>query len=379
MIKFKGADSLHRIVVLNPKGGSGKTTLAFNIAGYLASTGRSVALVDTDRQSSSMRWLQNRANDRPPVAGISVAHIDETESEVLIPPAIDYAVVDAPAGLNGEDLADYTCGAHAVLIPVLPSDLDIHAATRLVSDLLLVAQVSRRQGRVGIIANRVNERTRAFQQLQAFLDRLSISVVGRLRDTQNYTFAASEGLSIHEMAPSRAGKDLAQWTDITAWLETRLARPITARDLRRPDLRKGTPASHRKRSRVWLPAAAAVLSFAATLAWLTLGGDPGREAVDPETAMAIAGENLPGLASVPTPSSPEPAGELGDRWMLNGIAQVGGNSVMLVSDRLDRTTRSLREDDELDGWAVIDTGADYAVFAREGRHVRLMLNEDTRD
>ena len=117
MLKFKGSSSLHRIVVLNSKGGSGKTTVALNLAGYLASTGRKVALVDMDRQGSSMRWLQNRSSDLPHIHGISIndsgpdANGDQC---VVLPRDIDYTVVDAPAGLAGDRLIDYTCGAHVL-------------------------------------------------------------------------------------------------------------------------------------------------------------------------------------------------------------------------------------------------------------------------
>ena len=139
MLRFKGSANLRRIVVLNPKGGAGKTTLAFNLAGYIASTGRKVALVDMDRQGSSTRWLQNRPPELPHVHGISVTDSSPDASGdrcIVVPEDIDVAVIDAPAGLAGHQLVDYTCGAHATIIPVLPSDLDVHAASRLISDLL---------------------------------------------------------------------------------------------------------------------------------------------------------------------------------------------------------------------------------------------------
>ena len=262
MLRFKGSADLHRIVVLNPKGGSGKTTLAFNLAGYIASTGRKVALVDMDRQGSSTRWLQNRTAELPRIHGISVTKSARDASghrHIVVPEDINCAVIDAPAGLAGRQLIDYTCGAHAILVPVLPSDLDTHAAARLVSDLLLVAQVSRRNGRLGVVANRVNVRTVAYQQLTSFLTRLSIPVVGTFRDTQNYVRAASSGRSIHEMQPSRVSKDLAQWETVTQWLERRLAMPLTPRDLLRP----AETATRKKRSglrtAMLIPAAAMAL------------------------------------------------------------------------------------------------------------------------
>ena len=277
-MKFKTSQDLRRIVVLNPKGGSGKTTLAFNLAGYLASTGRRVALVDMDRQGSSARWLNNRPVDMPQVHGISRSYEGagrDRRCEVVIPDGIDVAVIDAPAGLEGRDLVDFTCGAHAILVPVLPSDLDIHAASRLISELLLTAQVSRRNGRLGVVANRVKERTLAYQQLQRFLARLSIAVVGVLRDSQNYTWAAAKGLCIHDMPESRVGKDLEQWAAVTAWLEQRLAQPLNARDLLRPAAVK-RPGRARKAA-PWL-AAAALASLTMASWW---GLQPSRDASEP--------------------------------------------------------------------------------------------------
>jgi chromosome partitioning protein len=116
MLKFKGSKDLHKIVVLNPKGGSGKTTLAFNLAGYLASAGHKVALIDMDRQGSSTRWLQNRSSQRRPIHGISVTYSPQDANGdrcIVVPYDVKYAVIDAPAGLAGDQLTvrpRYTCG-----------------------------------------------------------------------------------------------------------------------------------------------------------------------------------------------------------------------------------------------------------------------------
>jgi chromosome partitioning protein len=132
-------------------------------------------------------------------------------------------------------IRDFTPGAHAILVPVLPSAIDIHAASRLIADLLLVAKVSRRMGRLGVIANRVRENTLGFRKLMAFLERLQIPIIGALRDSQNYVHVAEEGLGIHELPPARVKKDLAGWLPLTSWLELRLNTPLTERDTLRPD------------------------------------------------------------------------------------------------------------------------------------------------
>ncbi len=233
---------LKRIVVINPKGGSGKSTLATNVAGFLSSSGHPAALMDFDPQGSALRWLQNRSDERAEVYGIAACEHDITMTrsfQMRVPSHIRYLVIDTPAALQTAELTEFTRGAHAILVPVLPSDIDIHAATRLISDLLIVAKISRRMGRLGVVANRVRENTVGYRKLMRFLDRLSIAVIGKLRDSQNYVHAVDHGLSIHEMQPSRVRKDLDLWKPITEWLEARLETALTARDLLEPK----TPAS----------------------------------------------------------------------------------------------------------------------------------------
>jgi chromosome partitioning protein len=383
-VKFKGSSSLHRIVVLNPKGGSGKTTLAFNLAGYIASTGRQVALVDMDSQGSSTRWLQNRAPELPHIHSISVGRDGPDESvdqDIVVPGEIDYAVIDAPAGLTGDELIDYTCGAHAILVPVLPSDLDVHAATRLISDLLLVAQVSRRNQRLGIVANRVKEHTVAYKQLSKFLNRLTIAVIGVLRDTQNYTRAASSGLCIHEMQPSRVKKDLEQWETVTRWLERCLATPLTARDHLRPAQAATKKSPGKLGAAIFIPAAAAAIALFVVGPWSWLA--PDNMAIEGPATPIVAIEDIS-----PAPIEPvevessgkfvraDTSSELTRNWKLNGVASIDGATVMLLRDRRDNSVRSVDAGAELDGWGVVDAGADYAVFERNGEEVRLVMKDD---
>ncbi len=237
LFKVPSDPRLKRIVVINPKGGSGKSTLATNVAGFLSASGHPAALMDFDPQGSALRWLQNRPDERPEVYGIAACEHDPSMTrsfQMRVPSHIQTLVIDTPAALQSTDLAEFTRGAHAILVPVMPSDIDIHAATRIVSDLLIIAKVSRRMGRLGIIANRVRENTVGYRKLMRFLDRLSIAAVGGLRDSQNYVYAADQGLSVHEMQPSRVRKDLDSWASITAWLEARLETGLTPRDLLEP-------------------------------------------------------------------------------------------------------------------------------------------------
>lgn len=237
-LKVPSHPDLKRIVVINPKGGSGKSTLATNVAGFLSSTGHPTALMDFDPQGSALRWLQNRPDESPAVHGIDACERDSTMTRsfrMQVPRHIRHLVIDTPAALAAPDMAWFTRGAHAILVPVLPSDIDIHAAARLVSDLLVVAKVSRRMGRLGVVANRVRENTVGYRKLMRFLGRLQIAVIGELRDSQNYVHAADRGLSIHEMQPSRVRKDLDSWQPVTDWLGARLDTALTPRDLLQPE------------------------------------------------------------------------------------------------------------------------------------------------
>ena len=238
LLNIPGHPDLHKIVVLNPKGGSGKSTIATNIAGLLASKGYPAALRDWVPQGSAIRWLQNRPDRLQPVYGIAAYVHDDTVTrtwQLRVPHHIRHLIIDTPAALPVQDLIDFTRGAHAIFVPVLPSDIDIHAASRLIADLLVVAKISRRMGRLGVVANRVRENTLGYRKLMLFLEHLSISVVGELRDSQNYVYAADQGTSIPEMQISRVRKDLASWKPISAWLEERLKTQLVARDLFQPE------------------------------------------------------------------------------------------------------------------------------------------------
>jgi len=392
-MQIKASPNLHKIVVLNPKGGSGKTTLAFNLAGYLASTGRKVALVDMDRQGSSRRWLSHRSPNLPFIYGISAADESRNVSAnycVKLPVDIEYAVIDAPASLPRHALIDYTCGAHAILVPVLPSDLDIHAATRLISDLLLVARVSRVNRRLGVVANRVKQNTIAYQQLMRFLQRLTIAVVGVLRDSQNYIWGASNGLCIHEMPPSRVRKDLAQWEPVTDWLEERLATPLTARDLMRPSSPPPSPGIAKRSARTMAAAALAVIVGVIVTGFWLQNRDPVLAEAEPEILpLAASPVMTKRIEPTPLPPAPEvlelPADEteplstgeaLKEKWELSGVAQAGPNNVVILRDRANLTTRRVTSDIDMEGWLVTEAGHNFAVLAHDDEEIRFELNED---
>lgn len=222
-----------RIVVLNTKGGSGKTTIATNLAAYYAAAGRQVALMDLDPQGSSMRWLKQRPPEAPVIHGIAgfERRINVTRSFALrSPPGTEQVVVDTPAALPATQMPETVRDASAIIVPVLPSDIDIHAASRCIADLLLVAKVHRSERRLVIVANRARRYTKAFQSLMRFLESLRIPVAAVLRDSQAYIRSAETGLGLHEMKGALLQEDLDSWQPLLEWLERRSGSVLPAAD-----------------------------------------------------------------------------------------------------------------------------------------------------
>jgi chromosome partitioning protein len=212
---------MQKIVVLNPKGGSGKSTIATNLASYFASQGFNPTLMDMDAQGSSMRWLSKRTNDFRPIHGIAAYERNSriTRSFALrIPQGCRRLIVDTAAALDPQSMPEVTRYAHAVQVPVLPSDIDIHAAAKCITDLLLVAKIPREAQRIGVIANRVKKNTVMYRSLMRFLGTLEIPIVTTLRDSQNYVRAAESGVGVFEMKPHLVREDWDQWLPLIGWL-----------------------------------------------------------------------------------------------------------------------------------------------------------------
>jgi chromosome partitioning protein len=224
---------MQRIVVLNPKGGSGKTTIAINLASYFAAQGEATVLIDHDPQGSSTRWLKKRHPAQPPIHPIAAYAKDLRTTrtwQLRVPPGSERVVVDTPAALDARLLPDLTRDAAKILVPVLPSDIDTYAASRCIADLLLIAKVRRESSRIGVIANRVRRHTRAYQSLIRFLQTLGIPIVATIRDSQNYTRGAETGLGIHEMKRYVVREDMEQWEPLIAWLDGAPVEPLHTLD-----------------------------------------------------------------------------------------------------------------------------------------------------
>jgi len=215
---------MQKIIVLNPKGGSGKTTIAINLAACYAANGQRPTLIDLDPQGSSMRWLRKRPDDAPVIHGIAGFERSSAVTrswQMRIPADCGTVIIDTPAAIDPLALPDITRGVDAVLVPVMPSEIDIHATAKCIADLLLVAKIRRSEKRIAIVANRVRNNTRVSQSLLRFLESLDIPLIATLRDTQNYVRSAEVGLGVYEMPRWQAEQDAEHWRELLTWLTAR--------------------------------------------------------------------------------------------------------------------------------------------------------------
>jgi len=201
-------------LVANPKGGVGKSTIATNLAGYFARQGHRTMLGDLDRQHSSRAWLALRPASLP-----EIETWDVDADRIARPPrGVTHVVLDSPAALHGSLLKESLKVADRVIVPLQASLFDIYATTAFLAKLADRGEL-KSNGQVGILGMRVNQRTRASDQLQRFVEGLNLPVLGFLRDTQNYVQLAAHGLTVWDVAPSRVEKDLEQWNPLIAWAD----------------------------------------------------------------------------------------------------------------------------------------------------------------
>ncbi|MEP7072627.1 MAG: ParA family protein [Nitrosospira sp.] len=207
---------MRTILVANPKGGCGKTTLATNLAAYLAGQNLRVAMWDLDRQKSSLDWLALRPAELPSIASLD-AERDEIHPD--IPENNDWLVLDSPAGMHGKNLAHALKLAHKIIVPVQPSVFDMSATRDFLDQLMEERTVRKHKTFIGIIGMRVDPRTRAAATLEQFLQQYDLPVLTYLRDTMVYVNAAFNGKGIFDLPHYQAERDLAQWQPLIEWVK----------------------------------------------------------------------------------------------------------------------------------------------------------------
>ncbi len=200
------------ILVANPKGGSGKTTLSTNIAGYLASRGQQVALLDLDRQKSATLWLAQRSGELPVIRPLQ----DKDGRHAM---GFDWLVIDSPAALHGKNLEHALKLVHRVAVPIAPSLYDIQASYDFLQTISEMKAARKGRVQIGVVGMRMAPRTRAAVTLEQFLAQLDMPVLAYLRETQVYVNAAFEGKSIFDLPPYQSEHDIEQWATLLGWLE----------------------------------------------------------------------------------------------------------------------------------------------------------------
>ena len=212
---------MRHIMVLNAKGGCGKSTLATNIASYFATQGAAVALADYDPQRSSLDWLARRPENRAPIAG--VAGFEDGLRHA--PRNADFLIIDAPARSHGAELTDLVKHAETIVVPVLPSTIDMQATTTFLEELKNVGKIAKKQAKVAVVANRVRDNTLIFGDLDEYLTKARVPYVAALREAQNYVRAYTRGLGIFELPEYLAWPDWDEWEPLTAWLRSKRSQP----------------------------------------------------------------------------------------------------------------------------------------------------------
>jgi chromosome partitioning protein len=208
-------------LVINSKGGAGKTTVATNLASYFAASCVPAAIMDYDAQGSSLNWLRLRAPHAFRIHGANAAP-QKTGLRSLgmhVPPNVRQLIIDAPAGASGLLLQELLSRAHCILVPVQPSSIDIHATANFVRDLLLGGRLRARNIRLGVVANRVRRSSPVYQPLERFLSSLGMPFLAKLSDSEAYVEAAESGAGIFEMDASAAAAEREQFMPIVEWVD----------------------------------------------------------------------------------------------------------------------------------------------------------------
>ncbi len=206
---------MRTIMLMNAKGGCGKTTLATNLATYYADDGKQVALADFDPQKSTLDWLEARRD----YEGIpDIEAIDALAGPVKPGKGTQVLIMDAPAGVHGKEINAMLQKVDTLVLPVLPSPIDMRACSRFLEELLASGRVSRQQTRIGIVANRVRENTRIYHDLENYLGHLKVPVITHLKESQNYIRSAEKGLALFELAPTQVYNDVVLWDPLIRWL-----------------------------------------------------------------------------------------------------------------------------------------------------------------
>lgn len=212
---------MQTVLVLNTKGGCGKSTIATNLASYYAFTGVKCLLLDYDPQGSSLQWLKSRPDHLPRIEGVDATRTRSGLTrtwQMAVPSGTGRVVIDAPAGASNLLLQDMMRRANVVLIPVPPSSIDVHASMAFIHALLRSGLLRRHGLHIGVVGNRIRRQTTHIEALRSVLGKYGVPFVTALSDSENYLIAAESGMGIYEMDERETVSEREQWLPLLKWL-----------------------------------------------------------------------------------------------------------------------------------------------------------------
>lgn len=222
-----------RVLIVNPKGGCGKTTVATNLATIYAHRGLAATLFDLDPQGSSGEWLARRDANLPPVTVVE-AHRQTSGGitrtfQLRLPLDAERIITDTPAGVDASKLGDLMRRSRVVLVPVLPSAIDMRAAAVFLGTLLKLRHQRQLRTPIAVVANRVRKNTLMFRKLITFLAKANVPLIATFHDMQAYVHATDIGQGVLELG-GRAAQDAGQWSTLVRWIEGQIAAQDEAQD-----------------------------------------------------------------------------------------------------------------------------------------------------
>jgi len=202
------------VLVANPKGGCGKTTIATHLAAAFATAGLRSALADADRQASSLGWLRARPKSAAPILCL-----DWSGGPDKLPKDVDRLIIDAPAAMKVKKVEDLLRLADVIVVPVLPSGFDEPVTGAFLKDLEALKPIRKSKAAVAVLRNRVQTGTRMAAKLDKFMVGVGHTGVGRLRHRLVYPDIAGRGLSVFDLAGKQNEELREDWAPVLRYIE----------------------------------------------------------------------------------------------------------------------------------------------------------------